>query len=689
MRNAGDRGRSGASANPQGLSSGAYKERELKRQAESATMRLIRQAANQGNTESGQESRPEPIDRTGQKEQEVSRSGGVRARVAMMIREWRANSGASEDQSEPADQEVTHPAYALASSTDPWAEFGRGFVDHSGTSTCRPRPFLGAVPEGYAFAAQDQSVLALARPRSNKTAGTLFGALATWTGPAISTSNKPDVLYSTAMVRSRIGPIYQFSPDGKPHAPGVIPIRWSPLEESRTWAGAQAQAEAMMGAVSGPAGGRSDDSSFWSKQGESLLAPAMYAAALKRRGHALGRGSCCWMSSARINAAAALKAYTHPGALAQTENPNFDPAEFVAGDPEALNEDRYDETDRGMAPHASLQSIADRLPRGKYGTVYIASDNPLIKPIVAGFLRALIRATFAQHEADEVNRYRHRVKVLWAADEVALTPLHDFLELLGYCASKGLLIVACAQDLSQFARTWGRDAADAVATLFQEIVVFPGIRNTQTLEALSLVLGKRWHRIENVSHGYSTGERLPSKSWNQGENHELLPVLDPAEIAAGNEENPDLALMIRPDGWGWVHPMPYFKTPFWPEALVATMAYIRHLPDGDRRQWLPYPDLDRDGNGRWLRGRPHKPRLYETYCELRDWFDARQQASVPTTPPPPRRPPAVLELSFSAGDSAEDIVRTIQAAYGAWDQTAASKPSPAPTSDNDSTREGE
>ena len=294
MRNAGDRGRSAASANPQGLSSGAYKGRELSRQAESATMRLIRQSADQGNAESGRDDRPQPADRTSQQGQEASQFGGVRERVAKLVREWRAGSGATEEKSEPADQGVTHPAYALASSADPWAEFGRGFVDHTGTSTCRPQPFLGAVPEGYTFAAQDQSVLALGRPRSNKTAGTLFGALATWKGPAISTSNKLDVLYATAMVRSRIGPIYQFSPDGKPHASGVIPIRWSPLQDSGTWAGAQAQAEAMMGAISGPAGGRSEDHSFWSKQGESLLAPTMYAAALKRRGHALGCGNDCW-----------------------------------------------------------------------------------------------------------------------------------------------------------------------------------------------------------------------------------------------------------------------------------------------------------------------------------------------------------------------------------------------------------
>ena len=393
--------------------------------------------------------------------------------------------------------------------------------------------------------------------------------------------------------------------------------------------------------------------------------------------------------SAMLNAAVTLKAYTHPGALAQTEDPNFDVAAFVAGEPEVLNEDRFTRIDRGLAPHASLQSIADRLPRGKYGTLYIASDNPLIKPIVAGLLKAIIRATFAQHEADEVNRYRHRVKVLWAADEVALTPLRDFLELLSYCASKGLLVVACAQDLSQFERAWGQTAAGAVMTLFQEIVAFRSIRNTGTLEAISTLLGKRWQTLETYSHGLSTGDKSHNRSYTEGEAHHLVPVLDPGEIARGNEENPELALLIRPDGWGWVYPQPYFRFPPWPEALVDTMAYIRHLPEGDRRQWLPYPDLDRDGDGRWLKGRSHKPRLYETYQELCGWFDARRETAEPTTPPARRPPSAVLELSFSAGDSDEDITRTIQAAYDAWDQVAPPQSPPSTTPTDNSETEGE
>ena len=208
-------------------------------------------------------------------------------RVTKMIQEWRASSGGMHDESEPADEGVTHPAYELAIADDPWSKFVRDWSDCSGTSMARPRPLLGAVPDGYAFAAQDQHVLALGPPRCNKTAGVLYGALATWPGPAISTSNKKDVLYGSAMVRSRVGPIYQFSPDGKPHAPGVIPIRWSPLQDSGTWAGAQAQAEAMVGASETGTNETRDDS-FWARQGETFLAPLLHAAALKRQVDALG-----------------------------------------------------------------------------------------------------------------------------------------------------------------------------------------------------------------------------------------------------------------------------------------------------------------------------------------------------------------------------------------------------------------
>ena len=102
----------------------------------------------------------------------------------------------------------------------------------------------------------------------------------------------------------------------------------------------------------------------------------------------------------------AFAAYRLPGALASCENPNFDPAAFVAGDPKAYNPLRLSLAGPNSTPLEGLDVQLGH--QGRFDTVYITASSEqqnLVAPIVASFLSQVREATFARHRADEADDY--------------------------------------------------------------------------------------------------------------------------------------------------------------------------------------------------------------------------------------------------------------------------------------------
>jgi hypothetical protein len=309
-------------------------------------------------------------------------------------------------------------------------------------------------------------------------------------------------------------------------------------------------------------------------------------------------------SSVLSTAATTLDVYRLSGALATTENPNFDPDRFVAGEPDAINPARWE------AAHVALFNVGierndGQSPVGRYDSLYItaSSENQgLVAPLVVALLSQIRSAAYRRNAQDELEGVFDRVPVTLALDELyGMAPLPDLPSMLSDCASQGVLIAACLQDLAQAKERWDA-AAEGFLTVFGNLFVLRGLRNTETLEALSSLAGKRWVQVEGVTrdHHVTRGrEWSSSQGYSVSSMPQQIDVLQPAEISRGHPADPRLALFFTREGFGWIHGTPYFSSPPWPQALVGSMRRLVSMPEHPAHL-LPLPHLDRDRDGRYL-----------------------------------------------------------------------------------------
>ena len=95
--------------------------------------------------------------------------------------------------------------------------------------------------------------------------------------------------------------------------------------------------------------------------------------------------------------------------------------------------------------------------------------------------------------------------VLFALDERANSaPIPDLPSLLSEAGSQGLQLLCVFQDMAQMSRLWPADAA-GMLSLFGPLLVLPGIKNRETLELLSLLVGDHEQEHSSVAHALSRG----------------------------------------------------------------------------------------------------------------------------------------------------------------------------------------
>jgi type IV secretion system protein VirD4 len=442
--------------------------------------------------------------------------------------------------------------------------------------------FLGLTPDyrEWMTAERQQAVMVLGPPRSGKTSALIIPSVLAASGPVVSTSTKIDVLQATAAARSQIGRVWLFDPSGtEPVPPGVLELHWSPIRSSRTWDGARAIADAMVGASS--AGEGVENATYWTESAKTLLAPLLYAAALD--GHTItdvrrwvtrnwledagqileAEGadaaaddlSAIWATEERerssifSTARIVLTAYGSDGAAARSQRQNFDTDRFVRS--------------------------AD--------TVYITAPSHLqnvLAPLVAGLLEDIRNATYALARQQARGEAPATWPVLWALDEVAnIAPLKKLPSIVSEAGGQGLQIMACFQDLSQAKTRWGA-AAEGFLTLFGTKVVFAGIGDKTTLDALSTLVGD-WDRpyvAFNTNTGQSSQFGFPigvsfGNSTGTGQMYSARreALLSPSEIA---NIPPGHALTVRTNRWGLVQATPFFAAQPWQAVLASTPSRI-------------------------------------------------------------------------------------------------------------------
>jgi type IV secretion system protein VirD4 len=78
---------------------------------------------------------------------------------------------------------------------------------------------------------------------------------------------------------------------------------------------------------------------------------------------------------------------------------------------------------------------------------------------------------------------------VFALDEMyGIAPIPDLPNMLSEGGSQGVLVAGAVQDLALIQDRW-KKSGDSFLTLFQDVLVYPGIRHRETLEIVSSLIG--------------------------------------------------------------------------------------------------------------------------------------------------------------------------------------------------------
>jgi len=434
---------------------------------------------------------------------------------------------------------------------------------------------LGGAIRGPVFARPQQCVLLLGPPRSGKTAAVVVPNVLAACGPVIAASTKADVLSATCAARAGLGRVLLYDPSGAvPVPPGVERVAWSPLGPAGTWDGAVLVADSMV--RSARPGTDRGDASHWSERAGALLATVFHAGALEQRSvadvvaavdrHEVGEARA---ALARHGAERALDLLE--GLVATDGREQSGIWSTASG---VLSGYR---TDAALYSTKGSSLDANELLTSQ-GALYICAGSDHQRhaaPLVAGLLREVRSAAYQRSRSSSVatsadacmapSRARSEPPLLLVLDELAnIAPLHDLPTLVAEGGSQGVVTLACLQDLSQARARWDREA-DGFLSLFGTKLVFPGIGDTRTLEALSLVAGD--HEVATLSVTRGPRRRLMAGAGRgttrtaSTRKDRLLPV---SAIARGH---PGCVLGIEGAEPGFLRMTPWYSSSPWREAV--------------------------------------------------------------------------------------------------------------------------
>jgi len=363
--------------------------------------------------------------------------------------------------------------------------------------------FLGESRNEFVFAPAEHGALVLGPPRSGKTTSIVLPNLFCANGSVLAISTKPDLLDTTLGARSRLGPVLLFDPSGSVTRDGVVTVGWSPLGSARAWDQAVLTAEAMVGATHRHAVG---DQGHWNERAGALLATLFHAGAIMNLSmadivKAVNRRQASEFITELGRAASYL---AHDLLVGITETDSREQSGIWSTASGVLSAYR---TESALASTTLDPFDAEAFVRTRQ-TLYICATGDTqthVGPLIVGLIRDLRTAAYRFAARRSLTSGDHRPRphppALLILDELAnIAPIHDLPTLIAEGGSQGLVAIACLQDLSQARARWGI-AADGFFSLFGAKVVLPGIGDTRTLEAVSLLAGDIDVTTRSVSRG--------------------------------------------------------------------------------------------------------------------------------------------------------------------------------------------
>jgi type IV secretion system protein VirD4 len=343
----------------------------------------------------------------------------------------------------------------------------------------------------------EEHVLVMAPPRTFKTAF-LADVILRYPGPVIATTTKADVHALTAAVRSQRGLVHVFNPQ---YIGGVAStFSWSPLSGCEDPATAIRRADAFAFAVSREG---VEDGSFWSAKASDYLRGYFCAAALA--GYDM-RAVAAWVSGAdphvpeQILAAAGARQWALTLAELRSE------AQKTTATVRMV-------MSRALSFMADPALAASVLPAhgagfdiGSFlrdcGTVYMIAESTgedaPVAPLFAALATEIHYAASLTGQASASGRLDP--PLLMGLDEVTQicpVPLPSWLSDSG---GKGIQVVAVVHGEAQLAGRWDDHGRQVVWDTSSVKVFLPGITDTTTLEAASVLCGQAQWKVRGQDH---------------------------------------------------------------------------------------------------------------------------------------------------------------------------------------------
>ncbi len=337
------------------------------------------------------------------------------------------------------------------------------------------------------------SVLVIGPTRCGKTTNAIAGILG-WTGPAILSSVKSDLLDATLDARLRHGDVKIFDPTG---TTGRECASWSPLRDAATITGAQKAARALADAC--PRDGV-EDLGFFLSLGEQLLWALLWTAANAE--NKTMRDVVRWV----LTQDRTIKGRPGEvaGLVARSKERGVDPADaaFVLTTLRAAwdLEDRVRSnvyatvqtmirawSDPGVAAASITNDIDLAWLLEKSNTLYICAprhEQDRLTPVFAGLVGDLLQQAF-----ERVGRTNEPLPpTLIVLDEAGNTPARWLPGVASTCAGIGIQLVTIWQSKAQIDAAYG-PLADSVVTNHGTKIIFSGVSDLATLSYASTLVG--------------------------------------------------------------------------------------------------------------------------------------------------------------------------------------------------------
>jgi type IV secretion system protein VirD4 len=415
------------------------------------------------------------------------------------------------------------------------------------------RVILGTHRHALIAAEPRASILVVGPSQSGKTTGLVVPTLLEWSGPALCTSIKSDVVHDTYVARDAVGQVRVFDPTGATYLPHAS---WSPIAGSRTWEGARRIAARLLG-VGDHGGGRSADEAFWRPAGARYLAPLLLAAAHGR--HIAMRDVLSWVAGVGEDEPATLLAgCAAPGATAALEALGSvwgSDSRFRSNLQQTVSTslDAWQEPQIAAATAGDSQIGADWL-LGEANTLYLispAEDQRRLRGLLCALVADVIAGAFAR--AAENGRPVEPALLLCLDEAANIAPLPNLDEIASTGPGQGVQLLTVLQNMSQASDRWGSDRAETIIANHRARVFCSGIGDRATLEHLRQTLGEE--QVARVSRQHAGLMSAGTATISQ----EHQPLAPPNRVRQAKADRALLVYGHLPPAW--LRLRPWYRDP--------------------------------------------------------------------------------------------------------------------------------